>query len=122
MVTGPGAVLDDLAVVLVLLLLVGHVGVRQEQVLGAEQPDASGADLPRGLRVGQVVDVGQELDLRPVGTLGGLVAVQDEAVLQVEELALHLAIGGGRLAVGPDQDDAVAAVDDHQVAGADVVR
>ena len=38
---GPvGRVLDDLAVVLVLLLLVGHVLVGEEEVFGAEQADA----------------------------------------------------------------------------------
>ena len=31
-----------------------------------------------------------------VGRAGRLVAVQDEPVLEVEELALHLAIGDGR--------------------------
>ncbi len=57
----------------------------------------------------------------PSALMRGLVAVQDEPVLEVEELALHLAVGGGRLAVGADEDDAVAAVDDHQVARADLV-
>ena len=56
-------VFDDLSVILVLFFLVGHVLVGEEQVLGAEQADAGGADLARGLGVGQVVDVGQQLDL-----------------------------------------------------------
>ena len=73
-----------------------------------------------GLGVGHVVDVGQQLDLRAVGALGGEVAVGDQPVLEIEELALDLAIGGGRLLVGPDEDHAVAAVDDHQVAALDV--
>ena len=51
-----------------------------------------------------------------------LVAVGDQPVLEVEELALHLAVGGGRLLVGADDDHAVAAVDDDQVAALDVVR
>ena len=117
-----GRVLDDLAIVLVLLLLVGDVLVGEEEVLGAEQPDPGRPDLLRRLGVGQVVDVGQQLDLRAVGAEGGLVAVHDEPVLEVEELALHLAIGGGRLVVGADEDHAVAAVDDHQVAVLDVVH
>ena len=115
-----GRVLDDLAVVLVLLLLVGHVLVGEEEVFGPEQADAGGADLLGGLGVGRVVDVGQQLDLGAVGADGGLVAVEDEAVLQVEELALHLAVGGGRLGVGADQDEPFAAVDDDRVAGADL--
>ncbi len=65
-----GELSDDLAVVLVLLLLAGHVVVGQEEVLGPEQADAGRADLLGGLGVGQVVDVGQQLDLGPVGALG----------------------------------------------------
>ena len=60
------------AVVLELLLLVGHVGVGQEEVLGAEQADAGGAHRHGGLGVGQVVDVGQQLERQPsaVGPAG----------------------------------------------------
>ena len=115
-----GRVEDDLAIVLVLLLLAGHVVVGEEEVLGPEQPDARGADLLGGLGIGEVVDVRQQLDPRPVGAERGLVAIGDQAVLDVEELALDLAIGGGRLLVGPDDDHPVAAVDDHQVAALDV--
>jgi hypothetical protein len=94
----------------------------QEEVFGAEEADAGGADGVRRLRIGDVVDVGQQLDLRAVGGDRGVVAVQDELVLEVEELALHLAIGRDRLAVGPDQDQPVAAIDDDDVARADLVR
>ncbi len=94
----------------------------EEEVLGAEQADAGRArPSVAAWAVGDVVDVGQQLDLRAVGADRGLVAVEDEPVLEVEELALHLAIGGCRFAVGADEDEAVAAVDDHQVAGADLV-
>ena len=45
-----------------LLLLVGHRRVGQEQVLGAVQADAGGADAHGHLGVGGAVDVGQQLD------------------------------------------------------------
>ena len=57
-----------------------------------------------------------------VGALGGEVAVGDQAVLEIEELALDFAISGGRLLVGPQEDHAVAAVDDHQVAAFDLAH
>ena len=55
----------------------------------------------------------------PSALLAGQVAVGDQAVLEVEEFALDFAIGGGRLLIGPHDDHAVAAVDDHQVAAFD---
>ncbi len=75
--------------------------------------------LHRGLGIGQVVDVGEELDARPIGAEGRQVAIGDQSVLDVEEFALDLAIGGGRLLVGTEDHHAVASVDDHQVAALD---
>ncbi len=94
----------------------------EEQILGPEQADAGRADLLGGLGVGQVVDVGEQLDLSAVGALGGEVAIGDQPVLEIEEFALDLAIGRGRLLIGPNDDHAVAAVDDHQVAALDLAH
>ncbi len=65
-----GELSDDLAVVLVLLFLARHVVVRQEQVLGPEEADSGRTDLVGRLGVGQVVDVGEQLDVGAVGALG----------------------------------------------------
>ena len=71
------------------------------------------------LGIGQVVDVGEQLDVRAVGAAGGKVAIGEEPVFEVEKLALNLAISRGGFLVGPDDHHAVAAVDDHHVAALD---
>ena len=74
------------------------------------------------VRVRQIVDVGQQLDPGPVQALCRLVPIGDQAVLEVEELALDLAVGHRRFLLGPDDDHAFPAVHDHQVAAAGVVH
>ena len=66
-----GGLGDDPAVIEVLFLLIGDVLVGQEEVFGAEEADPGGADRLRGPRVGDVVDVGQELDLTPSAEMAG---------------------------------------------------
>ena len=41
----------------------------------------------------EIVDVGQQLDLHPVGGDRRLIAIRGELVLEIEKLALQLAIG-----------------------------
>ena len=90
-----------------------------EEVLGPEQTDAGRSHLVGRLGIGQVIDVGEQLDLRAVGASCRQVAIGEEPVLGVEELALNFAIGRGGFLVGPDDHHAVAAVDDDHVAGLD---
>ena len=60
----------------------------EEQIFRPEEADATRSDLSGRLGVGDVVDVGKKLDLGTIGTDGGLVAVQDKPIFQVEKLAL----------------------------------
>jgi len=94
--------------------------VREEQVLGSKKSDSRGSDLPRPLSIRDVVDVGEKFDLGTIGAHRRLIAVGDKLIFEVEKLALHLAISGGGLAVGSDDHDPIAAVDDHQIARADL--
>ena len=63
-------VLDDLAIVLVLLLFVRHVLVGEEEVFGPEEADAGRPDLLGGPGVARVVDVGEQFDLGAVERSG----------------------------------------------------
>ena len=65
MITGrPPSAADDLLVDLALLVLRRRVVAVEEQELGAQQPDAVGAELDRRGRLGHRADVGGDLDRR----------------------------------------------------------
>ena len=108
---------DDGAVGGQLLLLVGHRGMRQEQVFGAIQPDAGGAGGAGRRRVGGTVDVGQQLQTDAVGGDRLLIAVLDQPAGEVGVLALQLAIGRLHLRTGIEINVSLAAIDGDQVAG-----
>ncbi len=55
----------------------------------------------------------------PSALTAGLLAVQDQPILEQDELALHLAESGRGFGVGSNHHQSVAAIDDDQVAGSD---
>ena len=114
-----GRIGDDLPVILVLFLFARHVVMGHEEVLGPEETDTGRSHLVGRLGIGQVIDVGEQLDVRAVGASCRQVAIGEQPVLGIEELALNFAIRRGRFLVGPDDHHAVAAVDNDHVAGLD---
>ena len=117
MVTGRGAsVLEDLAVVLVVLLLGGEVRAPEEEELGPVEADRVAAVREEARDLLDELDVPGEPDGDAVLGAGGEVARAEEVLL---DQPVPLA---GRLVVGPlargrvDDDDAAAPVDDDPVA------
>ena len=59
---------DDIAIGLELFFFVGHVGMREIEILGAVEADAGGAHRRGGFDIGEAVDVGEELHRFAVGS------------------------------------------------------
>ena len=111
----------DLLVCRELLLLGGKLLAVHEEELGAEQANALGVVLDGCVRVAGVADVCDEQDFLAVGGNRGFTAVSLEGSLVRSELASCLAIGLKLLVGRIDDDVALSAIYDYQIAGLDVL-
>ena len=113
--------LGDGAIGLVLLLLTGEVGFVEVEEFRAIQADALGAVLLDGVHVAGEFDVRAEDDVAAVERGGGGLAEVGELLLDGGLADLQFAVFPQGLVAGVDDDDAVVAVEQHMVAGAELV-
>ena len=116
MMTGSdGHALHDARVVAVLLLLARQRVPRDEEVLGAEEPDAARPVIDDVLDLVRVLDVRRELDLVPVERHGGIIAQREELLLELAVPHLRLAVDVHRFGRRMQNDVPRDPVDDELV-------
>src|SRR5438094_437844 len=94
----------------------------EEEILGAIQTNAAGTYLRGHGGIGRAVDVGQEFDRDAVQGNRLLIAVFNQALAQVEILALKFAVGGFDFGPGVDVDVSFSAIECDQVARMDLAE